>query len=100
MPPEPEEVIAGAYQRVFQGEHGKTVLADLVSFCHVLESTAYFDEEGRMDVGGMAQLDGRRQVALRIYQMLGYTADDVPQVETRDEMLERHRSKPDEYTES
>jgi hypothetical protein len=50
-----------AYQSVFAGEFAKSVMADLERFCHANATTHV---EG--DSHGTAQLEGRRQVWLRI----------------------------------
>ena len=50
-----------AYKGVFGGETAKDVLADLERFCHANSTTHV---EG--DSHGTAQLEGRRQVWLRI----------------------------------
>ena len=52
---------AQAYKSVFSGEHARTVLDDLGRFCHANSTTHV---EG--DSHGTAQLEGRRQVYLRI----------------------------------
>lgn len=53
-----------AYQSVFDSEFGKIVLADLARFCRADESTFHPDAR----VAG--NLDGRREVWLRIQQHL------------------------------
>lgn len=50
-----------AYKEVFDGERAKTVLDDLARFCHANSTTHV---EG--DSHGTSQLEGRRQVWLRI----------------------------------
>lgn len=51
-----------AYARVFDGEDGLTVLADLARFCRAKTST--FHENRDMS----CMLDGRREVYLRIME--------------------------------
>jgi hypothetical protein len=50
-----------AYKEIFDGERAKTVLDDLARFCHANSTTHV---EG--DSHGTSQLEGRRQVWLRI----------------------------------
>ena len=52
---------AQAYKKVFDGEMATTVLDDLARFCHANSTTHV---EG--DSHGTSQLEGRRQVWLRI----------------------------------
>lgn len=52
---------AQAYREAFDGERAKTVLDDLARFCHANSTTHV---EG--DSHGTSQLEGRRQVWLRI----------------------------------
>jgi len=52
---------AQAYKSVFAGEQARTVLDDLGRFCHANATTHV---EG--DSHGTSQLEGRRQVYLRI----------------------------------
>lgn len=49
-----------SYQVTFQGPHGEAVLSDLAHFCRLHEST--FHPDARI----AANLDGRREVILRI----------------------------------
>ena len=50
-----------SYKQTFAGSHAEAVLADLERFCHASTTTHV---EG--DSHGTAQLEGRRQVWLRI----------------------------------
>lgn len=64
----------GTYQRVFDSPEGKVVLADLARFCRAHEST--FDPDARIS----ANLDGRREVWLRIQQQLELDSDTLWQL--------------------
>lgn len=66
-----------AYKRVFLSDSGdigldcQTVLADLKRFCHVDRSTTKISPQtGMIDPIATAQAEGRREVFLRIQQML------------------------------
>lgn len=61
----------GSYQRVFNGPSGQDVLLDLARFCRAHSST--FHPDPRM----AAQLDGRREVWLRIQQHLQLSDDQL-----------------------
>lgn len=74
------------YQAVFFGEdgelthHGAKVIADLRDFCRANKST--FDADPRVH----ALLEGRREVVLRIFDMLNIDSRDVRHiVEVKDE---------------
>jgi len=56
----------GAYVRTFAGQDGAIVLADLARFCHAQKTTHIPG-----DPYGSAQLEGRRQVLLRIVETTG-----------------------------
>jgi hypothetical protein len=60
-----------AYRAVFQGPMSDVVLADLAKFCRASESTYHPDPRVA------AQLDGRREVFLRIQQHLKLSSDDL-----------------------
>lgn len=60
-----------AYQTVFAGPVGELVLADLAKFCRAYTST--FHPDPRV----AAQLDGRREVYLRIQKYMNLTDDQV-----------------------
>lgn len=60
-----------AYNQVFKGPYGERVLADLMQFCRAHEST--FHENDRV----AANLDGRREVWLRIQQHLRLSPDEL-----------------------
>ena len=60
-----------AYRAVFQGPMSDVVLADLAKFCRASESTYHPDPRVA------AQLDGRREVFLRIFQHLKLNSDDL-----------------------
>lgn len=59
------------YLMTFDTEPGKEVLADLARFCRASESTFHPDPHVR------CQLDGRREVWLRIQQHLNLTDEDL-----------------------
>ena len=60
-----------AYISTFSGEVPKVVLADLARFCRANESTAHPNPDM------WKQLEGRRQVWLRIQQHLQLTEDEI-----------------------
>lgn len=60
-----------AYQTVFAGPVGELVLSDLAKFCRAYTTT--FHQDPRV----AAQLDGRREVFLRIQKYLKLTDDQV-----------------------
>lgn len=60
-----------AYQTTFAGPTGELVLADLFKFCRMYKST--FHPDPRV----AANLDGRREVALRIQQHLQLTDEQL-----------------------
>lgn len=63
---------ANAYTAVFgEGRAAEIVLADLRKFCHGGSTTACMDANGRIDPLASQQLEGRRQVWLRIVEYLG-----------------------------
>ena len=68
-----------AYRALF-GEPSQSalmVLSDLRRFCHANATTAVADREGRIDPIASAQLEGRRQVLMRIQQMLRVSEEDL-----------------------
>lgn len=74
-----------AYQAVFAEvpgqarSTGKLVLEDLARFCHFKSSTmaGTMDDAGRYDPLQMAELEGRRQVYLRIVGLLETTDSEL-----------------------
>ena len=60
-----------AYRAVFNGPMSDVVLVDLAKFCRANESTYHPDPRVA------AQLDGRREVFLRIQQHLKLSSDDL-----------------------
>lgn len=60
-----------AYQRLFDTPDGKVLLVDLARFCRAHEST--FHPDARV----AANLDGRREVWLRIQQHLQLDSEDL-----------------------
>ena len=72
---------AQAYRETVSGERASEVLADLERFCHANSTTHV---EG--DSHGTAQLEGRRQVWLRIQ---GYRAlNEIPEMEEQADIEE------------
>ena len=61
-----------AYRQVFSRPGADLVLADLAIFCHATETTHVLN-----DPTGSAQLEGRRQVWLRIQKMLRASDDEM-----------------------
>jgi hypothetical protein len=62
---------AQAYQKTFAGQPAQTVLRDIAWFCRANAST--FHADARL----AAQLDGRREVWLRIQNHLKMTPDEL-----------------------
>lgn len=60
-----------AYLQTFSGPPGKDVLADLARFCRAQETT--FHPDARVQ----AQLEGRREVFLRIQHHLNLTDEEL-----------------------
>lgn len=60
-----------AYQTLFAGPVGELVLSDLAKFCRAYTTTFHADPRVA------AQLDGRREVFLRIQKYLNLTDDQV-----------------------
>ena len=60
-----------AYQTTFAGPIGELVLSDLAKFCRAYSTT--FHPDPRV----AAQLDGRREVFLRIQKYLKLTDDQI-----------------------
>lgn len=58
------------YRKIFGEELAKEVLADLRVFCHATMTTADKNEDIKI-------LEGRRQVFLRIMQMLKVDIEDI-----------------------
>ena len=73
----------GAYREAFRDDAGKVVLADLERFCHARKT---IHVEG--DTHGTAQLEGRRQVWLRVQAFLGLSEDDIDALQRRAQLLE------------
>jgi hypothetical protein len=61
-----------AYARAFAGQDGKVVLADLARFCHAQRTTFVPG-----DPNGSAQLEGRRQVFIRIREFVDMTEVEI-----------------------
>ena len=66
------EALAQAYHELWNSPGGQLVILDLVRFCH-FDSTTHV--EG--DPYGSAQLEGRRQVFLRIYGYASLRPGDI-----------------------
>jgi hypothetical protein len=60
-----------AYRAVFDGPVGRLVLADLALFCRATASTFHADPRAA------AQLDGRREVFLRIQEHIQISDDEL-----------------------
>tara|TARA_B100000809_G_scaffold260702_1_gene308141 strand:+ start:639 stop:887 length:249 start_codon:yes stop_codon:yes gene_type:complete len=61
-----------AYKQTFDGELGGKVMADLERFCHANTTTHVVG-----DSHGTAQLEGRRQVWLRIQGYISLNEGDI-----------------------
>ena len=82
-----------AYQKVFQGPQAKIVLADLAQFCREFEST--FDPDPRVS----ANLDGRREVILRIKENLILSTEELMEIKLEESATQQaivNRSMRDE----
>jgi hypothetical protein len=68
-----------AYRAVFaEDNHGlPLVLADLERFCHARATTAVAGRDGALDPLAAAQLEGRRQVWLRIRAMCELSDEQI-----------------------
>ncbi len=75
------------YRATFQTEMGRRVLGDLARFCH-----AYTTTHVQGDPVGSAQLEGRRQVFLRIRGHLRADQETIEDIAERTQALERDRS--------
>lgn len=67
--------MVAAYRQLFRGVAGRTVLDDLARFCHANTTVHVVG-----DTHGSAQLEGRRQVWLRIQQALRLTDDKLQEI--------------------
>ena len=67
-----------AYRNVFSRVDADLVLADLERFCHYRKTTHVIG-----DATGSAQLEGRRQVFLRIAQMIEVTDEELDKARRR-----------------
>ena len=67
-----------AYQQVLRGPQAEIVLADLSQFCRAFEST--FDPDARVS----ANLDGRREVILRIQENLILSSNELLEMKLRE----------------
>jgi hypothetical protein len=61
------------YEMTFTTEHGRRVLADLAVFGHAFKTTM-------IDNAASAELEGRRQVFLRIRHYLDLSYDDIAEM--------------------
>lgn len=64
-----------AYKHTFNGEPAQKVLADLEKFCHANTTTHVAG-----DSHGTAQLEGRRQVWLRIQGYMSLSDNDIGEI--------------------
>lgn len=65
-----------AYLAVFDNPNGEVVLADMAQFCRATEST--FHPDARL----AAQLDGRREVFLRIMEHIQLSQEQLYRLKT------------------
>lgn len=63
--------LAAAYRTVFDSPEGKTVLADLMKLCCVLDPAAGLDGMGAIDSHRLALNEGARNVGLHIMKRMG-----------------------------
>ena len=83
-----EEILSRvqALRGMFLGDDGSPhrdaliVLQDLMKFCHAQQTTACFDDALKLDPLASAQLEGRRQVWLRVSQSLFANDEDLAAV--------------------
>ncbi len=72
-----------AARRLFLADDGTrtsdaaAILDDLEMFCHANATTHVFDEQGRSDPLAAAQLEGRRQVWLRLISYVEIADDEL-----------------------
>jgi hypothetical protein len=59
---------------------GAAILDDLEMFCHAHATTHVFDEQGRSDPLAAAQLEGRRQVWLRLSSYVEIGDDELAEI--------------------
>lgn len=71
-----------AYQTTFAGPTGELVLADIFKFCRMYKSTFHVDPRVA------ANLDGRREVALRIQQHLKLSDEQLWSLVSRSDTTE------------
>lgn len=60
-----------SYQQVFNNPHGKKVLEDIMSYCHLLEPLL-----GSIDTNSIIIREARRDVAITILQKLNWNERD------------------------
>lgn len=68
---EKAEQLKRDYQQVFSGPHGKKVLEDIMSYCHILEPLL-----GSIDTNSIIIREARRDVAITILQKLNWNERD------------------------
>mgnify|MGYP001189947047 CR=1 FL=1 len=59
---------------------GAAILDDLEMFCHANATTHVFDEQGRSDPLAAAQLEGRRQVWMRLISYVEIGDDELASI--------------------
>lgn len=78
--------LRASYRALRDGGHGSGLaLAELASFCHVDRSCVIVAKDGRVDTHATAVAEGRREVFLKIQQMLGLTDEQLLRLRTEDE---------------
>ena len=70
----PLERTGSAYRELVTLPAGRIVLVDVLRFGHFFQTIHCFDHQGRLDPIASAQLEGRRQVALR---WVGFAGSDA-----------------------
>lgn len=70
-PQEKAEQLKRDYQQVFSGPHGRKVLEDIMSYCHLLEPLL-----GSIDTNSIIIREARRDVAITILQKLNWNERD------------------------
>ncbi len=65
---------------------GRLALDDLMEFCRADRSCVVFGKDGRVDTHATAVAEGRREVFLRIQQMLNLTDAQLNKLRTDEEM--------------
>jgi hypothetical protein len=71
--------LRNAYRKLLEGNKkaGRLALEDLRDFCRADRSCVVVAKDGRVDTHATAVAEGRREVFLKILQMLNLTDEDL-----------------------